>query len=47
MAYILGIILVFIVGFVIGGCMMIDDIRKEIHKANSLEELRIRYARKK
>lgn len=47
MAYILGIILTFIVGFVVGGSMIYDDMKEEIHKANSLEELRIRYARKK
>ena len=47
MEYILGIILTFIIGFTVGGCMMFSDIREEIHKANSLEELRIKYARKK
>ena len=47
MAYILGIILTFIVGFVVGGAMMYTDMKEEIHKANNLEELRIRYARKK
>lgn len=47
MAYILGLILIFIIGFTVGACMMLNDIRDEIHKANSLEELRIRYARKK
>ena len=47
MAYILGIILTFIIGFVVGGSMIYNDMKEEIHKAINLEELRIRYARKK
>lgn len=47
MAYILGIILTFIVGFVVGGSMIYYDMKEEIHKARDLEELRIRYAYKK
>lgn len=43
METLLGMIVIFIIGFLVGGSIMYSDTKKQIKEAKSLENLRIRY----
>jgi hypothetical protein len=43
MEIILGMIIIFIIGFLVGGSVIYSDTKEQIEKVKSLENLRIRY----